>query len=90
MKSLQMNAKDSVEFDRKFVREGPEFRCYNCGKWFTRLLYWTANNLTRNRNISCNSYVALFAQRRNMSEVISKIPVQDTRLFTKGITIMKI
>ena len=41
MKSLQMNVKDYVEFDRKFVREGPEFRCYNCGKWFTRLLYWT-------------------------------------------------
>ena len=45
MKSLQMNVKDSVEFDRKFVRSGPEFRCYNCGKWFTRLLYWTDKKL---------------------------------------------
>ena len=42
MKNLQTNVKACVEFDRKFVRPGPEFRCYNCGKWFTRLLYWTA------------------------------------------------
>ena len=40
MKSLQMNVKDSVEYDPEASRPGPEFKCSVCGNWFTELLYW--------------------------------------------------
>ena len=40
MKNLQMNVRDFVEYDKSSVRPGPEFKCSECGNWFSRLLYW--------------------------------------------------
>ena len=42
MKSLQMNARVSVEYDKKTVRQGPEFLCSECDTWFKKLVYWTS------------------------------------------------
>jgi hypothetical protein len=46
MKSLQMNVRDFVEYNRAYVEPGtnedprPSFKCIECGSWTKDMKYW--------------------------------------------------
>jgi hypothetical protein len=37
-----MNVRVFVEYDKRSVRPGPEFKCSECDTWFKKMQYWAS------------------------------------------------
>ena len=69
MKNSRMNARGFVEYDKSRVRPGPEFKCFECGGWFKRLLYWSSKQFNSEQKYDimflCSAKCALEKYERN-------------------------